>query len=75
MHCQKSLKGPGTVLNGFPSKQAYKIYHLDLGLRNDDDNNNNRKIVPIKHTEKEDKQRKEGEVSRDPESHEKIDEK
>jgi hypothetical protein len=25
MHCQKSLKGPGTVLNGFPSKQAYTI--------------------------------------------------
>ena len=25
MHCQKSLKGPGTVLNGFPSKQAYKF--------------------------------------------------
>lgn len=23
MHRQKSLKGPGTVLNGFPSKQAY----------------------------------------------------
>lgn len=26
MHCQKSLKGPGTVLNGFPSKQAYAKY-------------------------------------------------
>lgn len=24
MHCQNSLNGPGTVLNGFPSKQAYK---------------------------------------------------
>lgn len=23
MHCQKSLKGPGTVLNGLPSKHAY----------------------------------------------------
>jgi len=46
MHCQKSLKGPGTVLNGFPSKHAYKIYQLD----------NNRMTVPIKQTEKEDKQ-------------------
>lgn len=25
MHCQNSLNGPGTVLNGFPSKQAYKM--------------------------------------------------
>ena len=24
MHCQKSLNGPGTVLNGFPSKTACK---------------------------------------------------
>jgi hypothetical protein len=24
MHCQKTLNGPGTVLNGFPSKAACK---------------------------------------------------
>ena len=30
MHCQKSLKGPGTVLNGFPSKQAYKFYKTTM---------------------------------------------
>jgi hypothetical protein len=24
MHCQKILNGPGTVLNGFPSKAACK---------------------------------------------------
>lgn len=30
MHCQKSLKGPGTVLNGLPSKQAYKFYKTTM---------------------------------------------
>lgn len=38
MHRQKSLNGPGTVLNGFPSKQAYtrdtsnRIIHFSLQI-------------------------------------------
>lgn len=35
MHCQKSLKGPGTVLNGFPSKQAYTTNKLLIGPQED----------------------------------------